>query len=370
MRIGILTYHSCLNYGANLQLYASVKSLEMEGHEVFVFDNLDYSPGPIRDFVERHSRLTERCRTDIEFREETNRLKLDVILVGSDAVFWFLPKATQGQGVYPNPFWLRWAKDLPVRKAVLAASCMGVMFPKCSGILRRQIREDLSAFDYVSVRDRWTQSFMRWANVKGSDLIFDPTSSLPSIVDFSTSRLPVGLERGRYILLTFSSSERVARWLQELTDEAHARGLKTCFISHPDHLCAAPDVDISISELMDPLEWLSLLANAAGYVGERFHPVILSAFFGTPFVSCDYYSKSGLKAIFNFRSKTRDFCKRIGAEKQIIPADRFFTKMTAGDVFFLLDQKKELLLEGCHVVFSKALKEAIRPDNQVGKETC
>mgnify|MGYP001817850758 CR=1 FL=1 len=88
MKIGILTCHSCLNYGANLQLYANVKSLEGMGHDVFVYDNRDYVPGPCRDFVVRHMKLTNACRTDEEFRAETLRLGLDTVLVGSDAVLW------------------------------------------------------------------------------------------------------------------------------------------------------------------------------------------------------------------------------------------------------------------------------------------
>ncbi len=359
MRIGILTYHSCLNYGASLQLYASAKALERQGHEVFVYDNQENAEHACRRFAEGHFRLTEKCLVDEDFRSATLRHEIDTVLVGSDAVLWFLPNTAAGRGAYPNPFWLRWADDLPVRKALIAASCMGVMFPKCSRSQRQQIAKDLASFDYISVRDNWTEKFMMWAGVSSYDLVFDPTSCLPQLVDFSSASLPGGLERGKYIMLTFSESSRAESWLKRMTNEAHARGLKTCFIPHPDRPFAQAIADYCVEEVLDPLEWLALLANAAGYVGERFHPIVLSAFFRTPFVSSDYYSYSGLRSVLNIRSKTRDFCKRIGASKRVVPADRFFLVSKPGRVIDRVLSGQTYGVAECAGDFERILARAV-----------
>ena len=41
MRVGIVTFHAVLNYGAVLQTYALAKTIESLGHEVYV---IDYRP--------------------------------------------------------------------------------------------------------------------------------------------------------------------------------------------------------------------------------------------------------------------------------------------------------------------------------------
>lgn len=326
MKIGVLTYHSCLNYGANLQLYATVKSLERMGHDVFAFDNQNCCAGVIRDFVITHVRLTRPCTTDEEFRQETIRLGIEVILVGSDAVLWFLPGKKEGHGAYPNPFWLRWARHLPVRKALIAASSMGVMFPKLNRELRVNLKKDLGCFDYISVRDKWTLYFMKWLGVQGADLTFDPTSALLELIDLRARPLPDGLNSKKYFLFTFSNADKADTWLGGATAIAHTIGMKTCFVCHPDHLCSVKNVDACISDVMDPLDWLALLIQSAGYVGERFHPIVLSHFFKVPYLSCDYYSESGFKYFLNFRSKTNDFCRRVGSLQYLAPSSVFFTK--------------------------------------------
>ncbi len=340
MKVGVLTCHSCLNYGANLQLFATVKTLERMGHEVYVYDNRDYVASKCWEFVEAHVHLTQPCGEDDEFRQETLRLGIDVILVGSDAVLWFLPGKKEGQGAYPNPFWLRWADGLPVRKALLAASSMGVMFPKLNHKLRAELKRDLGRFDYISVRDKWTLYFMKWLGVRGADLTFDPTSALPELVDLQARPLPTGLVQSKYMLFTFSDTVKADPWLKEATELAHDKGLKTCFVAHPDRLCSVNNVDVCISEIMDPMDWLALLGNAVGYIGERFHPIVLSHFFQVPYLSCDYYSQTGIRSVFNFRSKTRDFCQRVGNRLRVVPSKVFFTKESARNALLELEHAK------------------------------
>lgn len=359
MKVGILTCHSGLNYGANLQLYANVKTLERMGHEVFVYDNRDYPAGPCRDFVSTHMQLTRECRSDEDFRAETLRLGIETVIVGSDAVLWFLPHKKEGHGAYPNPFWLRWAEGLPVRKALVAGSCMGVMFLKVRGVLRRELCRDLSAFDYIAVRDRWTLMFLRWVGVRKADLVFDPTSCLPDLFQPEKRDLPAELQDARYLLLTFSGDENMTTWVEDLAGKARSAGLKTCFIPHPDRLCEVEGVDVSIMEPLDPLIWLSILGNATAYIGERFHPIVLSAFYRIPFWACDYYSRSGLHGLISGRSKTKDFCARIGASKQLAPSDTFFERNTPESILQAISGKRALSSPADPAGFRSVLEKAI-----------
>jgi polysaccharide pyruvyl transferase WcaK-like protein len=94
-------------------------------------------------------------------------------------------------------------------------------------------------------------------------------------------------------------------------------------------------------------------------VGERFHPVVLSAFYGIPFVSSDYYSRSGPAALLNGRSKTRDFCKRIGALADVIPSDSFFSKRDPKAVLQRLSEERSVDVSACRSVFQNALTVAL-----------
>jgi hypothetical protein len=359
MKVGVLTCHSCLNYGANLQLFATVRTLEGLGHEVFVYDNFEYTENQCRSFVVEKFHLTGRCRKDEDFRSETIRLGIEVILVGSDAVLWFIPGQTEGFGAYPNPFWLRWAKDLPIRKALLAGSCMGVLPIRCLK-LRAQLKKDLNAFHYISVRDRWTLDFVKWMGIRKAELIFDPTSGLSNLFRPDATALPEGLEAKRYIMMTFSpDSTQHEDWFAEVTDQAHRHHLKTCFVPHPDRICTVENVDVVMDGIMDPLHWLSLLGCSAGYVGERFHPVVLSAFYGVPFISSDYYSRSGFASMMNGRSKTRDFCGRIGQVSRVLPADVFFKRTDPCSVLDSLSENIDLNIAPIASRFVAALKGAI-----------
>lgn len=358
MNVGVLTCHSSLNYGANLQLYATVHRLEEMGHTVFVYDNRESEESPCRNFVTHHFKLTQLCHTDDDFRAETIRLGIDVIVVGSDAVLWFNPSDNRGKGAYPNPFWLRWARDLPVRKAIVAGSCMGLMYFKCSKAVKAQLREDFAAFDYICVRDRWTQAFVRWAG-SAADLTFDPTSCLPGALgDREVEGLPHDLEYQKYLMLTFTYPDEA--WITALSRLAADQGLKTCFIRHPDRTVDTYYGDVIIDEILDPLAWLNLLRGSVGYVGERFHPVVLSSFFSVPFISCDYYSRSGFWGMVSRkRSKTVDFCNRVGGASSVYPADSFYRQVSPATVLEHLNKQPSTLSDGYKHSFVTCLERAV-----------
>ena len=47
MKIGILTFHRAINYGAVLQCYALYTTLQSMGHDVEI---IDYRPGTIQKY--------------------------------------------------------------------------------------------------------------------------------------------------------------------------------------------------------------------------------------------------------------------------------------------------------------------------------
>lgn len=301
MKIGVLTHHSNLNYGANLQAYSLSRLLQEKGHEVWFFDYPDQGSHPLRKFAQSQLQLTEPCVSEQDFRTAVCRYGLDLLLVGSDSVLRFRPDT------YPTPFWLEWAAGLHVRRVLFSASCMGMMHWKLNRHMRRRVREALARFDYVSVRDRWTLDFVRRFGRRDAELGADPTSQL-DVENFLGERAAA---EQAYIMVSFSPFEGLEEWLKQFRTAAAKQGLSVRFAAHPDRLLkrALPN---SSNAVLDPRAWLGMLSGAAGYIGERFHPVYLSALLGVPFAAADYYHNAGLSRILGIRSKTEDFCRQAG----------------------------------------------------------
>ena len=119
MRIGILTYHACYNYGANLQAYALQQVLLNLGHEckiidyqnqklkevnsvlnfhidnkfdiafliynLFHFISMKKRKNKFESFINQNFQLSSHCRTDKEVVMECENY--DVVICGSDQIW-------------------------------------------------------------------------------------------------------------------------------------------------------------------------------------------------------------------------------------------------------------------------------------------
>ena len=103
MKIGILTYHCVANFGAQLQVLSTVCYLRNHGHEPIV---IHWYPEDLENiyswisseqldthivFTEKFLPLSALCRTEEELVSEVEKLELDSILLGSDALFKYIP---------------------------------------------------------------------------------------------------------------------------------------------------------------------------------------------------------------------------------------------------------------------------------------
>ena len=104
MKVGILTYHSSYNFGANLQTLAVQEILKCRGYYPVVIDYRDpWRTGMYRSkvssaqaeiherFIERYLNTSQRFFCDEEVREYCND-ELDIIFVGSNQVFRLVPR--------------------------------------------------------------------------------------------------------------------------------------------------------------------------------------------------------------------------------------------------------------------------------------
>lgn len=370
MKVGILTHHWLGNFGANLQALATLKTLESMGHEgVF----LDYRvpeiveryaaripPAQIgmhESFTRKYLPQSERCETLPEVIEVAGKLGLDCMLSGSDAVLRLDSKTGRDDLVFPNPFWLDWTAEAKIRRsAFIAASSMGSNFLDEPAETRKGIGLAIRKLDYCGIRDDWTRLMLRICSpARGvSRFCPDPTSNFPEAVpaallpDIDTPSKP-------YLLVGLYPGIVSPEWQASLTQLAHDHGMVTVGLPQPD-VPADGHFDINLSLPLSPLDWYQWIVCSAGYVGVRFHPIMIAVSRGVPVVALDDYDnekflgQKGFRKLRKFRrhlgdiprkvSKTYDLLSRVGKQQYAVPARRFST-ITPEEVITMIQSQRE-----------------------------
>lgn len=184
MKVALLTIWHELNYGAELQAYATVKAIQKLGHEVELIDirlsDCEYKNivgkivtalstiGPCQkkfeSFWKKYIPTTRRYRTIKQLKE--NPPVADIFMVGSDQVW--NPQIT---GLYSKLYFLNFGGDV---RRVSYASSFGTdqwMYPE----LQDEIKILLSQFDFISCRE--VSGVYLLKNTFGIDasLVLDPT---------------------------------------------------------------------------------------------------------------------------------------------------------------------------------------------------
>ena len=209
MKLGILTYHRVVNDGSLLQAYCGQKTLSAQFPEAQV-EIVDYCPAKlwrvehrgvisrrppffrpwalrrvrnVKRFVKNHLVLSpEFCCTDdlqkaIQFIAEQN---YDAIFVGSDTVWEarfsnYVPYA-------PNAYYLPRLKS--AKKISYAASSDPIHSEFMSDNVRmKAVAGCLHDFDYITVRDKPTESYLTQLGVSQQDIHYLPDPTLQC--DFS-----------------------------------------------------------------------------------------------------------------------------------------------------------------------------------------
>ncbi|MGV9003540.1 polysaccharide pyruvyl transferase family protein [Flavobacterium sp.] len=177
-RIGILTFHRSINYGAFMQCYALSKEIfKRTGIMPDVVDfeykwKSEHHAEPLNNFFLGKEYLLQynRFRQDLSLlnlssesfiTDDTNELltflqkNYDILIVGSDAV-WAYNKMT----TIDNPYWL-FGNNLDCIKMSFAASAYSLDFQSVSDADKMYIKEHVNSFDYVGIRDQETLNFIQ-----------------------------------------------------------------------------------------------------------------------------------------------------------------------------------------------------------------
>lgn len=195
MKIGILTYHRTLNYGACLQAVATRIVLEQMGHEVYYVDYWPkYHEGKYKVFSwevfmplpwkRKIKYLWEQVRNRKYILRRANNFALfhaqfiipycrplteayDVVVYGSDQI-WRKQKETKAY----NPMYFG-KSQIKSKKHISYAASMGAL-PNNERD-KAELQKLVSNLDNISVREQDLQTFLSDLGVKNVSLTIDPT---------------------------------------------------------------------------------------------------------------------------------------------------------------------------------------------------
>lgn len=349
MKIGLLAYHAVCNFGAMLQLLSTYMFLKNHGHEPVIInwvakdlENYYAQNTPISQ-IENQLKLrlqlwkeTALCRTIKDVANIISNEQIDAVIIGSDAVVQHHPlferivfpcrniiaiNSVTSDVVFPNPFWGIWTDylDKPVPVALMSAASQDSKYKYISKKLRKQMKERIMAFSYVSVRDVDTQkmfSFITEGQCCPSvtpDPVFAFNQNAASLVPSKEELMKKYGLSGKYMLISFKNEKRCnvsQTWLNKFQDIAKHHGIQCVSLPFSTSLSAG-ELESEIALPLNPIDWYALLKYSCGYIGNNMHPIVVCIHNTVPFFSFDNYGTKHANGLFcdSSTSKIRHILK-------------------------------------------------------------
>lgn len=349
MKIGLLAYHAVCNFGAMLQLLSTYMFLKNHGHEPVIInwvakdlENYYAQNTPISQ-IENQLKLrlqlwkeTALCRTIKDVANIISNEQIDAVIIGSDAVAQHHPlferivfpcrniiaiNSVTSDVVFPNPFWGIWTDylDKPVPVALMSAASQDSKYKYISKKLRKQMKERIMAFSYVSVRDVDTQkmfSFITEGQCCPSvtpDPVFAFNQNAASLVPSKEELMKKYDLSDKYMLISFKNEKRCnvsQTWLNKFQDIAKHHGIQCVSLPFSTSRSAS-ELDKEIDLPLNPIDWYALLKHSWGYIGNNMHPIVVCIHNSVPFFSFDNYGTQHANGLFcdSSTSKIRHILK-------------------------------------------------------------
>lgn len=320
MKIGILTYHSVCNFGANLQTLSTYAFFKKKGIDVIIINWLPRNLEDLykrnistqqqhehQEFVDKYLRVTKRCFTSIEIRQTIIEEKIDAVIIGSDAVFSFIPllkrihpsrktiigisKVTDDHK-FPNPFWGDFKRENDsIKIFAMSASAQYLDLSKCFLRTKKALKKSLEQFEHITVRDRWTQCIISKLTNQPIEISPDPVFAFNQNVEISCNQQELASKynlESKYIILSFCKHLYPLEWYHELYNQLKKEGFQVVNLAMPEGCIDLPH-DIKIDVPLSPTDWYHIIRFSSGYIGQRMHPMIVAIHNNVPFYIFDHY---------------------------------------------------------------------------------
>lgn len=325
MKIGLLAYHSAINFGATLQLLSTYYYCKNNGHTPIV---INWVPEDLEAFYKKRAtneqivfckllresiwKESNLCRTSEDVAREIKINNIDAVIIGSDAVAQHHPflervifptkrifnvRKYTSDRMFPNPFWGEFNKYLehPVPVAVMSASNQDSAFHLIPFNTKIQMKKAIMAYCYISVRDSWTQEMIKSVTAGNRIPLITPdpvfafnynaSDAIPSRNEIiARYNLPE-----KYILMTFESYGKPDdAWFNEFECIAKTAGYTCVSVPFSDRK-SMDSLRNRIDLPLSPIDWYALIKYSSGYVGHNMHPIVVSLHNAVPFYSFDNY---------------------------------------------------------------------------------
>ena len=348
MKIGIITYVKCDNYGAELQAYALQWYLNKLGYNAEVINlekrEIDLKRSPrviVRAILMRFKhqgfkafssiyrksvdtftkiRVQEKSKSQIEKKHilferffekyirhsekyytldeisSSNDLDYDIYIAGSDQIWNYIH--TDRLDVY----FLMFANKYKAKKISYAASISINDIPKR---LRNKYGRYLKNIDYLSVRElQGAELIKRYWNLQ-AEVVLDPTLLITK-EEWARDIANSPKVDGDYLLIyTLSGSSNIRTLAKSIAQKKNLIivNIKSNFVKEPD------DGIIHFNEV-GPQEWIGLWLNAKYVVTDSFHGTAFSINFNIPFTTL-------VNPVSTMNSRVLSILKITGLESRI-----------------------------------------------------
>lgn len=356
MKIGIITFVKCDNYGAELQAYALQKKLNLMGYDAEVID-LEKEKGVIEssfgsyknaiinrykiyglikgtakiaelvidkykarqtyeansDKINQRHKIFENFFNDyikhsdrfytLEEMRKIQKLPYDIMITGSDQVWNYM------QTRYLDVFFLMMANRWQAKKISYAASFSISRIPESK---KQTYREYLENMDAISVREIAGQDIVRDCSNRTATVTLDPTLLLTKTewVNYIARKdyLPEG--KKYVVIYTLSGSHYIYTLAKKI---AKTLGIEVLNIKLGFSNVKGDEGIIHINDA-GPREFITIFSHAAYVITDSFHGTAFSINFNIPFTTL-------LNPASNINSRALSILKLTGTESRLIYDD-------------------------------------------------
>ena len=313
LKVGVLTFHRCINYGSYWQARALVEGLRARGHDAELLDHdcprvryaelrCAFQPllprrSPRSDFPE-YAAKARRVLAAADALPCSPRFPLgrpdlldgyNAIVVGSDEVWNMHHPWYGGQGIF-------YGDGLPAERLVSYAASFGNH--DASEGLHHWWADKLRRFSAISVRDSNSRAMLQRSLDTEPDVVLDP------VLQFPPNRPPEPAREDDPKPYVAVYGHSFPAWYSEAVRAfARHRGLRLVSIGYRNDWADEQRIGAG------PLEFARLIANAASVATNFFHGCVFALLGSRPFACVASAYRS---------NKLRDLVGTVGAERRLM----------------------------------------------------
>ena len=306
-RIGVLTFHRCINYGSYWQARCLVEGLRERGHDAVLLDHQSrrvnlaewrcaLRPDPhaparayrdeyvakARKFFAAFAALPLSRPFPLQAPEQGEHY--DLVMVGSDEVWNLRHPWYGGQGLF-------YGDGVQAGRLASYAASFGNQSPGIDQYWSQQLKR----FDAVSVRDRNSQEIVTSALGETPPLVLDPVLQFAHLIP-----RPAAWDRRYAVVYGHGFPDWLVKAVRQWAQERHVQLVS---VGYDNPWADRRNIEVG------PLDFAELMGGASAVITNFFHGCVFALVNDKPFVTApsDYR--------FN---KVRDLARALGAEPHLV----------------------------------------------------